>query len=83
MTHVHLLLVTTLLWLLLDTFRGSSVEDVEDPVDGVEDKEADGENDAGVGIDYVHVADFRDGRLDDGSSSPQSVNHLGLPCRSI
>lgn len=59
------------------------IENIKDPVDGIEEEEADGEDDPGVGVDDVDVADLRHGRLDDGGSAPQRVHHLRLARRPV
>lgn len=56
--------------------RRWSLQHVEDPVAGVERRETDREDHPRVLVDHVDVLDLRDGRLDDGRSAPDRVQHL-------
>lgn len=57
--------------------HGRSLQNVEDPVAGVERRKAHRKDDPRVLVDHVDVLDLRDGRLDDGRAAPDRVQHLG------
>lgn len=64
---------------------GFTGQDVEDPVDCVEEDEGDGEDDARVLVDHIHVLDLGDGGLEYGRALLEGVHHLGpmLPLRRV